>query len=454
MANAKHDENHVPSLIGVSSTDQVTPITIWADPTTHRLLVDGAGTTGPTGAGATGPTGPTGPTGVAATMTGPTGPTGIIGVTGPTGPTGLTGPTGTNAILTGATGPTGLTGPTGPTGAASTVTGPTGPTGVTGPTGANSVAGELPSSYVEVTGTNSTTSATLVDIPGATTTITLDEIVNVSIWMACNVTDVSGSSVIGLAVNIDGTDHDIEQSNVSNTIDNSVTTIVHRSDAGLSVGTHTIKGRFERVSGAGTPAVKRVDLLVMAMQGAKGVTGTTGLTGVTGPTGAASTVTGPTGLTGVTGPTGAASTVTGPTGPTGTTGPTGLQGVTGPTGPTGSTGPSGSAFPRVTSTASTGTVTIASDSTDLFEIVGATAATVAFQAPSGSPVNGQKLIVRIVSTGSVSAITFATGANGFTPQGVAFPTTTVASKTTTIGFMYDTAGSLNKWGCIASAQEA
>jgi len=46
MTNAYRDENHVSTLLGVSSVDGVTPVTLWADPTTHRLLTDapGAGT--------------------------------------------------------------------------------------------------------------------------------------------------------------------------------------------------------------------------------------------------------------------------------------------------------------------------------------------------------------------------------------------------------------------------
>ena len=39
MANAKRDDNYVPTLIAVSNADGVTPVTLYADPTTHRLLV-------------------------------------------------------------------------------------------------------------------------------------------------------------------------------------------------------------------------------------------------------------------------------------------------------------------------------------------------------------------------------------------------------------------------------
>lgn len=46
MANAKHDENAVPTLIGVSSSDGVTPVLVYVDPTTHRILVDNTGGVG------------------------------------------------------------------------------------------------------------------------------------------------------------------------------------------------------------------------------------------------------------------------------------------------------------------------------------------------------------------------------------------------------------------------
>ena len=61
MANeqASKDDNAVSTLLGVNNSDEVSTVKIWADPSTHRLLVDGVGTTGPTGAkGATGATGP------------------------------------------------------------------------------------------------------------------------------------------------------------------------------------------------------------------------------------------------------------------------------------------------------------------------------------------------------------------------------------------------------------
>lgn len=54
MANAYRDENNVPTLIACSLSDGFTPIRLYADPTSHRLLVSlgGVVTTGyqvPTG---------------------------------------------------------------------------------------------------------------------------------------------------------------------------------------------------------------------------------------------------------------------------------------------------------------------------------------------------------------------------------------------------------------------
>lgn len=54
MSNAFRDQNSVPTLLGVSMIDGVTPVPIWADPVTHRLLVDGAGGGGSTPGGVTG----------------------------------------------------------------------------------------------------------------------------------------------------------------------------------------------------------------------------------------------------------------------------------------------------------------------------------------------------------------------------------------------------------------
>lgn len=39
MADAPRDNNQITTLLGVSNADGATPVVLWADPTTHRLLV-------------------------------------------------------------------------------------------------------------------------------------------------------------------------------------------------------------------------------------------------------------------------------------------------------------------------------------------------------------------------------------------------------------------------------
>lgn len=161
--------------------------------------------------------------------------------------------------------------------------------------------------------------------------------------------------------------------------------------------------------------------------------GDTGATGPTGPAGA----TGPTGPIGATGPAGAA-------GPTGPTGPAGTTGVTGPTGPTGPPNV------RVNGTTSSSTPTPDIDTTDLYDLT-ALAANATFGAPTGTPFNGQKLLIRIKDNGTARTLSW----NGaYVAGGAALPTTTVISKILYVGFIYNTANALNKWQCVASSQEA
>lgn len=67
---------------------------------------------------------------------------------------------------------------------------------------------------------------------------------------------------------------------------------------------------------------------------------------------------------------------------------------------------------------------------------------------TGVPRDFDKLMFRIKDNGSARAITWG---SKFTAMGVDLPTTTVASKILTVGFIYDII--LAKWGCVASTQE-
>lgn len=202
---------------------------------------------------------------------------------------------------------------------------------------------------------------------------------------------------------------------------------------------------------------------IINLDGAVGQKGTTGTTGVTGPTGAASTVTGPTGPTGSQGAQGTAGAqgiqgtqgtagTNGITGPTGSQGTAGAVGTTGVTGLTGVTGPTGSPTPRVASTTSSATPIVNVGTTDQFELT-AQAAAAAFILPTGSPVDGQKLMIQIIDNGTLQALSFSGGTGGYTAGGPALPSQTVTSKYIHLGFMYVTANSLNKWLLIGSSQQ-
>lgn len=102
--------------------------------------------------------------------------------------------------------------------------------------------------------------------------------------------------------------------------------------------------------------------------------------------------------------------------------------------------------PRVNTTASSATPAINTDTTDLFTITALEAAITSMTTNlTGTPVNGQKLLIRIKDNGTARAITW--GAS-FISSGIAtLPTTTVLSKTHTVGLIYDSTAA--KWVALA-----
>ena len=84
---------------------------------------------------------------------------------------------------------------------------------------------------------------------------------------------------------------------------------------------------------------------------------------------------------------------------------------------------------------------------DQFEIT-AQAGALKFNNPGGTPLNGQKLIIRIKDNGTARALTYDTQFRGI---GVELPDTTVAGKTLYMGFIYNSNDT--KWDLVASAQE-
>lgn len=84
-----------------------------------------------------------------------------------------------------------------------------------------------------------------------------------------------------------------------------------------------------------------------------------------------------------------------------------------------------------------------------FHTITALAAAAAFAAPSGTPENGNTLLIRIKDNGTARALTW----NAiYRAVGITLPTTTTISKTTYVGFIYNSADS--KWDAIATVTEA
>lgn len=102
--------------------------------------------------------------------------------------------------------------------------------------------------------------------------------------------------------------------------------------------------------------------------------------------------------------------------------------------------------PRIGTVASASTITPTSDASDQYNVT-ALAVPATFAAPSGTPTDGQKLVIRIVDDGTARALTWTTSAGGYRVVGTTLPTTTVASKTTYIGCIWNAVAGL--WDVVA-----
>jgi hypothetical protein len=101
--------------------------------------------------------------------------------------------------------------------------------------------------------------------------------------------------------------------------------------------------------------------------------------------------------------------------------------------------------------ASGGTITPTSDTTNQYTITAlGAAATIAI--PSGTPIDSQKLTIRIKDNGTARALTWTTTAGGYRIIGTTLPVTTVVNKTVYIGCVYNSADSF--WDVVAVAQQA
>lgn len=102
---------------------------------------------------------------------------------------------------------------------------------------------------------------------------------------------------------------------------------------------------------------------------------------------------------------------------------------------------------RVGTTTSSGTPTINTDNVDVYIITAQAAAITSFTTNlSGTPTDGQSLIISITDNGTARAITWG---SSFESSTVSLPTTTVTSARLDVGFIWNAATS--KWRCIGVA---
>ena len=104
--------------------------------------------------------------------------------------------------------------------------------------------------------------------------------------------------------------------------------------------------------------------------------------------------------------------------------------------------------PRVVSAASASSLTPSIATADIYAYT-ALAAGLTINAPTGTPVDGDKLMFRLLDNGTARALTWNAT---YTVIGVTLPTTTVANKTTYVGCIYN--ANNTRWDVIAVTTQA
>jgi hypothetical protein len=104
--------------------------------------------------------------------------------------------------------------------------------------------------------------------------------------------------------------------------------------------------------------------------------------------------------------------------------------------------------PRVTSATSASSLTPDISASDVYAYT-ALAAGLTINAPTGTPLNGDKLMFRLLDNGTARALTWNAT---YTVIGVTLPTTTTANKTTYVGAIYN--ANNTRWDVIAVTTQA
>jgi hypothetical protein len=104
--------------------------------------------------------------------------------------------------------------------------------------------------------------------------------------------------------------------------------------------------------------------------------------------------------------------------------------------------------PRVTSTTTASSLIPSVATADIYAYT-ALASALTINAPTGTPVDGDKLMFRLLDNGTARALTWDAT---YTVIGVTLPTTTTASKTTYVGCIYN--ANNTRWDVIAVTTQA
>lgn len=106
----------------------------------------------------------------------------------------------------------------------------------------------------------------------------------------------------------------------------------------------------------------------------------------------------------------------------------------------------GKIIPNIQTITSSASIT-PNANTDTQVSITALAVAATINTPSGTPVDGQKLIIRLEDNGIGCAITWTTSSGAYRAVGVTLPTTTVATKITYVGCIYNSTDMF--WDVIA-----
>ena len=105
----------------------------------------------------------------------------------------------------------------------------------------------------------------------------------------------------------------------------------------------------------------------------------------------------------------------------------------------------------VAASGTSGTLTPNSDTTDIFNAFALDGATT-LDVPSGTPIDGQRLILRLRDDGTARALTWTTTSGGYRVIGTTLPSTTTISKLLYVGCVYNSTDSF--WDVVAVTTQA